>query len=263
MALNDVKEITVPVNGTDKAVKMIQDSNGNIIWGSQSAFPYRRLEYIKFSGAEYVEENFNLATKNRKMILEYTCDEFVANTSLLAQWDNTQADNQRRLYIVRCNNNSGQAIWYIGSKYGLYTNMSLNTKYISTVIYTNDSNNTLTYDFKNAAGTTLASGTLTETTTSIPTIDANGILGATKLKSADGTITWGGAWSGKLYRFEKYVNSTNTLQNNQIPCQRKSDGVCGMYDVVAQRFFPMAGTTITDGAAGPVVDEYWDLTAPA
>ena len=50
MALNDVKEITIP----EGSVKQIQDSNGNIIWGSQSAFPYRRLEYIKFSGAEYV-----------------------------------------------------------------------------------------------------------------------------------------------------------------------------------------------------------------
>lgn len=58
MALNDVKEITVPINGTDKAVRKIEDSNGNIIWGSQSAFPYRRLEYIHFSGAEALRTNF-------------------------------------------------------------------------------------------------------------------------------------------------------------------------------------------------------------
>ena len=46
MALNDVKEITIP----EGSVKQIQDSNGNIIWGSQLAFPYRRLEYIDMSG---------------------------------------------------------------------------------------------------------------------------------------------------------------------------------------------------------------------
>lgn len=51
MPINDYKEITVPVNGTNKAVKQIQDSNGNIIWGSQSAFPYRRLEYLEMKNA--------------------------------------------------------------------------------------------------------------------------------------------------------------------------------------------------------------------
>lgn len=243
------------------AVKQIQNSNGNIIWGSQSTFPYRRLEYIRFNGAEYIEENFNLAAKNRKIVLEYTCDQFVTNASLLAQWDNTAAANQRRLYIARCNNTSGQAIWYIGGKYGLYNNMSLNTKYKSIVTYTNANANTLTYNFKNSSGTTLESGTLTETSTSIPTIDSKAALGTTKLKNADGTISYGGYWTGKLYKFEKYVASTNTLQNNQFPCQRKSDGVCGVYDTVAQMFFPMSGTNITDAAAGPVVNEYWNLQA--
>ena len=258
MDLKNVKAITIPQG----SVKKIEDSNGNILWGSQDAFPYRRLEYIKFSGAEYIEESFNLAAKNRKMILEYTCDRFVANASLLAQWDNTASATQRRIYIARCNNTSGQAIWYMGGKYGVYDNMSLNTKYKSTVTYTNASANTLTYDFKNASGTTLASGTLTETSTSIPTIDSKAALGTTKLKNADNSISYGGYWTGKLYKFEKYVASTNTLQNNQFPCQRKSDGVCGVFDTVAKIFYPMTGTAITDSAAGPTVDEYWDLTAP-
>ena len=34
-----------------------------------------------------------------------------------------------------------------------------------------------------------------------------------------------------------------------------------MYDTVGNTFYQMRGTTITDAAAGPVVDEYWDLTA--
>lgn len=234
----------------------ITDVNGNVI-----ASELRKLEYIKFSGAEYVEENFNLATKNRKMLLEYTCDKFISNSTLLGQWDNTTTASQRRLYIARCNNTSGQAIWYIGGKYGLYNNMSLNTKYKSIVTYTNANANTLTYDFKNASGTTLESGTLTETSTSIPTIDNKAALGATKLKDANGNISYGGYWTGKLYKFEKYVASTNTLQNNQIPCQRKSDGVCGLYDTADKTFLPMTGTVITDAAAGTVIDEYWNLQA--
>jgi hypothetical protein len=41
--MKDVKAMSIP-EGT---VKKIEDSNGNIIWGSQDAFPYRRLEYIE------------------------------------------------------------------------------------------------------------------------------------------------------------------------------------------------------------------------
>ena len=50
MAVNmkDIKAISIPA-GT---VKKIEDSNGNIIWGSQDAFPYRRLEYIHFNGTD-------------------------------------------------------------------------------------------------------------------------------------------------------------------------------------------------------------------
>lgn len=38
------------------------------------------------------------------------------------------------------------------------------------------------------------------------------------------------------------------------PCQRKSDGVLGVYDTVGQKFYVNSGAgTFT---AGPVVDEY-------
>ena len=53
--MKDIKAISIPVNGTDKVVNKIEDANGNIIWGSQSAFPYRRLEYLHFSGTEYLQ----------------------------------------------------------------------------------------------------------------------------------------------------------------------------------------------------------------
>ena len=68
---------------------------------------------------------------------------------------------------------------------------------------------------------------------------------------------------GKVYCFEeRQGNYQGNYTKKMYPCQRKSDGVCGMYDVISQKFFPMAGTTITDAAAGPILDEYWDLTAP-
>ena len=47
---SQVKTITIP----EGSVTKITDSTGNILWDKEIAFPYRRLEYIKFSGAEYV-----------------------------------------------------------------------------------------------------------------------------------------------------------------------------------------------------------------
>lgn len=61
---------------------------------------------------------------------------------------------------------------------------------------------------------------------------------------------------GKTYSFVMRQPSYNTIVFNGIPCQRKSDGVCGMYDTISGTFKPMVGTTITDAAAGPVVNEY-------
>ena len=43
MNMIDVTSLTIP-EGT---VKKIEDSNGNMIWGSASVYPYRRLEYIE------------------------------------------------------------------------------------------------------------------------------------------------------------------------------------------------------------------------
>lgn len=63
--MKDVKAISI-IEGT---VKKIEDSNGNIIWGSYDAFPYRRLEYIKFSGAEYININYAPGTNRSDRII--------------------------------------------------------------------------------------------------------------------------------------------------------------------------------------------------
>lgn len=54
MDMKDVKEIAIP----EGPVQKIEDASGKIIWGSQTAFPYRRLEYIHASGAEYISTSF-------------------------------------------------------------------------------------------------------------------------------------------------------------------------------------------------------------
>ena len=66
----------------------------------------------------------------------------------------------------------------------------------------------------------------------------------------------------KVYNVVIRLGNASNLTSNLIPCQRKSDNICGFYDTVRNAFYSMSGTTITDAAAGPVLDEYWDLTAP-
>ena len=65
---------------------------------------------------------------------------------------------------------------------------------------------------------------------------------------------------GKVYYYEeRQTNYQGNIIHQLIPCQRKSDGRCGLYDVISNTFRQIEGTNESD-AAGPVVDEYWDLT---
>lgn len=51
--MKDVKAITIP----EGSVKKIEDSNGNMIWGSYDAYPYRLLEYIDIPADAYINLN--------------------------------------------------------------------------------------------------------------------------------------------------------------------------------------------------------------
>lgn len=48
----------------NKEVIKIEDSLGHIIWQKEPEQPYRRLEYIKFNGAEYVDTVKSITTSD-------------------------------------------------------------------------------------------------------------------------------------------------------------------------------------------------------
>ena len=52
----DMKTVKA-IQYNNKSLKNIKDSNGNIIWGSQADYPYRRLKYIIFTGFVYKYED--------------------------------------------------------------------------------------------------------------------------------------------------------------------------------------------------------------
>ena len=245
MPINDYKEITIP----EGSVKKIEDSDGNIIWGSQSAFPYRRLEYIKFSGAEYINTNTSLpsGTAYKRLDLRISLQKTTG-------WGSNGYDSNTNKRFFMGVNGSNNARFGTGSSGTNSSGWTLATdyKYYWTLWFNNGSTNMTVAD--DATGTELwKSSTLSVTFSAAP---GNLYIGALNYDNSINNYA-----QEKIYYARIASNSYGNRLFNGIPCQRKSDGVCGLYDTQNNIFRPMQGTNITDAAAGPVIDEYWDLTA--
>ena len=241
---SQVKTITIP----EGSVKKITDSNGNIIWRSQSAFPYRRLEYIKFSGAEYIDTNATLPAGTG-----YKRFDLSINWQDASNWgvNGFDSDTNNRFNIGV--NGSGHSRYGSGSTNTWADsdgyNISLNTKYDLVLLASGGS--TTSAFWQN--GTNI----WTSPTRSITFGSATGniYIGAALYKGEAKSFT-----KEIIYGAVLRVNNVSGIIFNGIPVQRKSDGVCGLYDTQNNVFRPMQGTTITDAAAGPTIDEYWDFT---
>lgn len=252
MALNDVKEITVPVSGTDKAVKMIQDSNGNIIWGSQSAFPYRKLEYIHFNGAEWINFGlklpYNVAYKRLDMRCRYNS---------LDAWASSGYYSSRANKFLLGLNGSGYTQYAVGSAYVYNSNdlIQIDTNnFYDWVLWSNSGNSDLSIYY--GPGEVNLKGKTNNHTYTFTSDTGNMCLGAF---NNDGSVTSYCKLDVKYIKIR--LNSFNNITLNGVPCQRKSDGKCGIYDLTNNVFYAMQGTNTTSAAAGPVVDEYWNLQA--
>lgn len=258
MALfTDAKEILD--NGNNKQVKKIEDSNGNIIWGSQSAFPYRRLEYIHLNGAEYIQTNLKFQ-KNTFHYMNCSWDDVTHNYCPLGcAGDSTGSGNMR---ISWSSSTAGKFQCRYGRNSSSDTavvSISANTEYLVKMRLYSD-NKAWFAIFSTPSETQLGSKYYG---TGISWTPAN--MNTIKLGCYSyGTTSQSALLKGNIYRhYMKTGDDTGDITYDRYPCQRKSDGVCGLYDVITNTFYPMTGTTITYGAAGPVADEYWDLTAPS
>jgi len=96
MNMKDVKAITIPEGN----VKKIEDSNGNIIWGSQSAFPYRRLEYIHLNGNEYLWSQITTkAGYYRQLVFDLERKD-VRQCPIACYDAQSSSENNRRFFIL-------------------------------------------------------------------------------------------------------------------------------------------------------------------
>ena len=83
-------------------VKKIEDSNGDIIWGSQSAFPYRLLEYVHLNGTDnYINTQLKPSyPKNRAIWIKTDSDITATSARVIGSYASASADNARRCYFV-------------------------------------------------------------------------------------------------------------------------------------------------------------------
>lgn len=229
--MSNVKSITL--GGV--SVKKIEDTSGNVLWGGVES-KYRKLDYIKFSGNEYVELSNSMWGDQSKF--EITFEKYETGTQSFLGDNNNNFDISYSGRYIYCSGNN------------IYQNLVDNGKYKVTLTSgRTDSSKWTTpisgnvYDYQSG-----------KTTNFSRTLSTNGGLGFTSYIGCRYNLNY--YLKGKLYEFN-YHHSNTTL--TLVPCQRKSDNVCGLYDTTNQKFYPMVGTVITDGARGNVVAENWDV----
>jgi len=116
-------------------------------------------------------------------------------------------------------------------------------------------------DISTSTPTTIISNT-TVNGTSATLTDIQPYVGGCRTRNSSGATSLTSAMKGKVYYYEeRQTNYQGAFTHRSYPAQRKSDGKCGLYDTITGQFEVMNGTDIYDTAAGPVIDEYWDLTA--
>ena len=255
--MKDVKAITIP-QGT---VKKIEDSNGNIIWGSQADFPYRRLEYIQGNKMTYGINSGQAPRLNSYMKLDVAFINDSTNTNNSYQIGRGAVSNNQRFAVgATRSNNKLYLFGGLGNNWNTYTNRELGeTRHVLTV----QGPDCIKYG--TGQGYSL-DGTFISTTN---TVNNPGtwytVFLFTSRGNTNDTDAAQGEVSCKLYYAEIGYKSSSAegLNGRYWPAQRKSDGVIGLmgfnYAGTAYFLTPRAGETGTL-TAGPVADEYWDGT---
>lgn len=259
--MTDIKAISIP----EGQVKKIEDSNGNIIWGSEDAYPYRQLEclnmYSTFISLPFVP----------KASFYYADCKFPSTWDSFGTWGmiygaEGYSGAAQRMWFAMQSNSSGRLFERIkGLETPVATLSSLSQDHLYECRIRNyfSGNNTsgrywvalqditdgsqVYGQYYNAASLSMNFGTFNNI----------GINIANRRNSSGKYSANSGYLSFSLYSF--YIRAgadSDPIVFNGIPVQRKSDGVCGLYDVINSAFYPCSGSaSIT--CAGPVVSEYF------
>lgn len=253
----DMKTVKA-ITHNNKSVKNIKDSNGNIIWGNPTDYPYRRLEYLQGNNITYGFDTGVKPALNSYMRLDiaFINDSTVINDS----WQiGRGAVYQNQRFAVGASRTNNQLILFggIGSNWNTYSNIVLGeTKHTLAVQGPNCTK------FGSGQGYSVDSTFYsTSNTVGTPGTWYSVYLFGSRGNTAD-TSAMQGEVSSKLYYAEVGYNSG--FNGKFVPCQRKSDGQLGIMKInnqgITTFLTPRTGETGTY-TAGPVTDEYWDLTS--
>lgn len=253
---------------TESNVNIIKDSNNTIIWANNTAFPYRRLEYIHFAGNDEYINTPVLIKSGFYRSYDFDIERNNTRQSTLCCYDGTANSNLRRFYVYDMQTGTNGCRACIGNTWSTsqptYSNIPLNTRLNAALVSsTVSSKPRLGFNLTNrVTGTKIINTTTINGTTNGSLTSLSLYLMACHTIQAGGTEILENPTKGKVYYFEeRNTNYQGNLTHQQYPAQRKSDGKCGLYDVITGQFFEMQGTETTTTAAGPVVDEYWNMTA--
>lgn len=257
MSINfaNVKAITIP----EGSVKSIA-SGGVTLWSAtpQVVTPYRKLEYIHLNGAEWIDTGLKVNyPKNRAIWCKVDSAATTTSMRVIGAYNSASDDAGRRYYFLANRDNGfgfsignqwlgGKATANLHDPVLIYGTINNTGKATSWGIKSPD--DVTTYESGSGFSTTIAIGQTANIFIGANSNDAN----------QPDTNTF---FKGNIYKYViKNTNGSGPIENEMWPAQRKSDGVCGMYDRYTSTFHPMQGTTITSSAAGPTVVENWDPT---
>lgn len=245
MDFSQIKDLTIP----EGSVIFITDSNGNILYNKSM---YRELEYIHFDGnSGIVGVHFPQNYQTTYIHYEYkvSWDTITGNNRAFAAYKGSNTSANRRAYIGGCMDSASNHYLRacIGGTWLTYNNLEIQTNTPYIIAFTWATNRIMSLDVNNlgSISTQLTSNVSVNTYPSVGgTYD-----GDTNALTADSQYNL----IGNIYYLKKIDPNSNILID-LIPAQRKSDGVCGLYDKINNIFYPKdCGTgTIT---AGPVVEE--------
>ena len=251
MSINfaQVKAITIP-EGNVKSIA----SGSTILWKKAVApqhTTYRLLDYIKFSGNEYILTDHR-PTNNRYYYLTFDLATWSNDKFIFAANGDPTTDGAMR-FTLRTSASRLQ------SRYG--RNSSGNTN-VGPSSLTADTQYQLRFrcfeDFRlysaiaNSSGTVLGYYNHDAVTFNPANMNYLAIMG---YNLGSSVVSFS---QGKVYRYYYRIgDAAGELGCNAYPVQRKSDGVCGLYDTITNTFYPMQGTAITYQAAGNTVTEEW------
>lgn len=229
-------------------------------------YPYRRLEYIQFNGSDnYLTVNTRPELE-KYYFLQFKLDSDTGTNSCLlaSNGDRTTSGT------MRCNHNVNSGNMRVrwgrnNASDTVITTIDYSHKYEARHrVYSNSYQHWMSFydlttstDNGNYFNTNNATYTYTPSNMTIYKlmcwVDENGTPQANSYAK------------GKVYRY--YIRNggdSGTISTDMYPCQRKSDGKVGLYNVSNSTFYPMSGSnTTSSSAAGPVLDENWDLTTPS